>query len=257
MFDTPKLKDRLKKTYEWVDSGVNRALDLGGELSEIGHLPGELVKKCKQVYVVNIEKGSLGAIKKTIGRKVHLILADAQNLPFVEASFDLIIMNDVIEHLSDDKSAFRELKRLLIPGGVIIISVPHRGIFTFLDPMNVKVDFYSIYNTFLKMISIFKRNRIEIHKRNISLRHRHYTLKELELLLLDEFTIKKVWRGGCLLYPFSNLILNILEKINFFFFIQKLMRMFMNIDFMIPYGRLSYNMVIFAKKKTSSLKIEL
>jgi SAM-dependent methyltransferase len=45
-------------------------------------------------------------------------------LPFADAAFDLVLACDVIEHVADDRGAFRELTRVLRPGGVLIFSVP-------------------------------------------------------------------------------------------------------------------------------------
>lgn len=45
-------------------------------------------------------------------------------LPFADASLDLVAAFDVIEHVSDDQGAFREVTRVLKPGGRLIFSVP-------------------------------------------------------------------------------------------------------------------------------------
>lgn len=45
-------------------------------------------------------------------------------LPFADASFDLVCACDVIEHVTDDGLVFRELTRVLRPGGRLIFSVP-------------------------------------------------------------------------------------------------------------------------------------
>lgn len=48
----------------------------------------------------------------------------ATELPFADASFDLVCAFDVIEHVEDDQRAFAELGRVLRPGGVLVFSVP-------------------------------------------------------------------------------------------------------------------------------------
>ena len=45
-------------------------------------------------------------------------------LPFADASFDLVTAFDVIEHVEDDGQVFRELCRVLKPGGCLVFSVP-------------------------------------------------------------------------------------------------------------------------------------
>lgn len=44
--------------------------------------------------------------------------------PFEPASFDMIFMLDVLEHIENDVAVLKELKSLLVPGGKIIITVP-------------------------------------------------------------------------------------------------------------------------------------
>jgi SAM-dependent methyltransferase len=54
----------------------------------------------------------------------YLVAADGMRLPFGDAQFDAVCMFDVIEHLSDDAQAARELHRVLKPGGHAVITVP-------------------------------------------------------------------------------------------------------------------------------------
>ncbi|MEO6457798.1 MAG: class I SAM-dependent methyltransferase [Chloroflexia bacterium] len=53
-----------------------------------------------------------------------LCKADAAALPFQDGEFDIITALDVIEHLDDDLAALTEIRRVLRPGGLVIISVP-------------------------------------------------------------------------------------------------------------------------------------
>jgi SAM-dependent methyltransferase len=51
--------------------------------------------------------------------------ADAEHLPFEDATFDRIVCTEVLEHIPDDKAAIRELVRVLKPGGLMAVSVPN------------------------------------------------------------------------------------------------------------------------------------
>ena len=57
---------------------------------------------------------------------VRLVAADAVTLPFVDASFDLLLASQVIEHIPAARSALREMWRVMRPGGVLIISTDNR-----------------------------------------------------------------------------------------------------------------------------------
>ena len=51
-------------------------------------------------------------------------VADGQQLPFPDATFDRIIAAEVMEHIPDDERAAGELARVLKPGGTVAITVP-------------------------------------------------------------------------------------------------------------------------------------
>ena len=57
--------------------------------------------------------------------RAFLLAGDALRLPFRAASFDLVLCCEVLEHVEDDRRAARELGRVLRPGGLLVVSVPH------------------------------------------------------------------------------------------------------------------------------------
>jgi ubiquinone/menaquinone biosynthesis C-methylase UbiE len=51
-------------------------------------------------------------------------VADATTLPFQADLFDLVIAQDVVEHIEDDQRAISEIYRVCTPGGLALILVP-------------------------------------------------------------------------------------------------------------------------------------
>lgn len=49
---------------------------------------------------------------------------DCERLSFPDASFDLVLSNDVLEHVADPLRAAAELARVLRPGGELFLSIP-------------------------------------------------------------------------------------------------------------------------------------
>ena len=65
--------------------------------------------------------------------------AVAERLPFPDSQFDCVTCLEVLEHLPELnwKIAVEEMRRILKPDGVLILTVPHAGLFAWLDSNNV------------------------------------------------------------------------------------------------------------------------
>ncbi len=62
---------------------------------------------------------------QSAGSRHHAVArADAAALPFADATFDLVVALDVLEHLDDHATAAAELHRVLRPGGALVVFVP-------------------------------------------------------------------------------------------------------------------------------------
>lgn len=70
------------------------------------------------------------------GIAAELVQGDAQRLPFEDGSFDVVLMSEVLEHLPSDQDALEEVSRVLRPGGVLAVSVPHERYPFAWDPIN-------------------------------------------------------------------------------------------------------------------------
>ena len=49
---------------------------------------------------------------------------DIHRMPFDDNTFDLVLCNHVLEHVTDDIKAMKEIQRVLRPGGIAIMQVP-------------------------------------------------------------------------------------------------------------------------------------
>jgi SAM-dependent methyltransferase len=112
-----ELRRRAPHSRMWLDLGCGRCL-LPPWRSDAER---ELVAACDQIVGVDVDYDAL-ADNRSLSLKC---LGSATMLPFAEATFDLVTANMVVEHLDDPAAQFREIARVLTPGGVFILHTPN------------------------------------------------------------------------------------------------------------------------------------
>ncbi len=65
---------------------------------------------------------TLSANAQRLGLEVQTVSADAERLPFEDASFDLVLGHAVLHHIPDLATAFGEFARVLAPGGTLLFA---------------------------------------------------------------------------------------------------------------------------------------
>lgn len=72
------------------------------------------------------DPGACQCTRERVNGRGIVVEGDAQQLPFADASFTVVVCLEVLEHLRDYRAAVAEIHRCLRPGGRAIISVPYR-----------------------------------------------------------------------------------------------------------------------------------
>jgi SAM-dependent methyltransferase len=57
--------------------------------------------------------------RAVLGSRADYVVADAQELPFPDESFDVVLANHMLYNVPDRPKALREIARVLVPGGVL------------------------------------------------------------------------------------------------------------------------------------------
>ena len=111
----------------------------GLDVLDLGCGPGWYtwaLSRLRALRIVGLDSdgGRLAALAER-GTGAQLIHGDAHRLPFPDASFDRVLMTEVLEHLADDGAALREVRRVLRAGGRLVMSVPHARYPLLWDPI--------------------------------------------------------------------------------------------------------------------------
>jgi len=127
---------RGEPSYVWR-AGQQRRFDMiqlwGGEQLRgkvlengcgVGQYLQRLAKIANLAIGIDIEFSRLLEAKKD---NRLLICAAGEHLPFDRGCFDVILSNEVIEHVQDDQQAMAEMARTLLIGGKMIVFCPNRG----------------------------------------------------------------------------------------------------------------------------------
>lgn len=101
-------------------------------------------KKGAKCFGIDISRKVLSAVKKE-AKYVSSKYGDIRKIPYPKNSFDLIVSIGTVEHFPDSLKALKEMKRVLKPSGVAMISVPVKydlwGRFLFIGLLQ-KLGFY-------------------------------------------------------------------------------------------------------------------
>jgi ubiquinone/menaquinone biosynthesis C-methylase UbiE len=105
--------------------GGRKILDIG---SGMGRTLRLLNKSDKLIIGVDVDKN---LIKQSveINKNINYVIADAAELPLKMSAFDTIILENVIEHIKDQKGLVNEMYRVLGDGGKAVISTPNKFIY--------------------------------------------------------------------------------------------------------------------------------
>lgn len=103
-------------------SRFQRVLDIG---SGAGQILGHLLKEARPDATVVAADLSHKMLRRARNRlrtdRPAFLAADVTRLPFAEAAFDCVTCGWVIEHLPDPEPGLREMRRVLRPGGSLLL----------------------------------------------------------------------------------------------------------------------------------------
>jgi SAM-dependent methyltransferase len=107
-----------------LDDGYDRSLEIGAGTGyfSLNLLQAGIVAEATCTDISPGMVATLGRNAERLGLAVKAARADAESLPFADASFDLVLGHAVLHHLPNLRRAFAEFHRVLRPGGRIVFA---------------------------------------------------------------------------------------------------------------------------------------
>lgn len=86
---------------------------------------GYLAQKARSVTAGDLTPVLIDAARAHYGERVKLSVFDAQKLPFADVSFDLVLLYEAFYYLLEPEKFLSETRRVLRPGGKLLLSMPN------------------------------------------------------------------------------------------------------------------------------------
>jgi 2-polyprenyl-6-hydroxyphenyl methylase/3-demethylubiquinone-9 3-methyltransferase len=87
---------------------------------------------------IDVERPYLRKARRNTADLPDITIANASiyELPFPDGTFDAVILSEVLEHVDREADSLAEVRRVLKPGGLVIVTVPHADYPFWWDPIN-------------------------------------------------------------------------------------------------------------------------
>jgi 2-polyprenyl-3-methyl-5-hydroxy-6-metoxy-1,4-benzoquinol methylase len=100
----------------------------GRRLLDVGTGPGGFVRlAAERGWEVSAIEFNVESVENLLKEGMRIIVKPLELADLPPASIDLVTMWEVLEHLADPKVALAEARRVLAPGGAVLLLVPNAG----------------------------------------------------------------------------------------------------------------------------------
>jgi len=116
---------RRKILASFIEDICSRVTDRRPRILDVGCGTGAnllMLSKFGDAEGVDVSEDALAFCRERGLENVKL--GAAEQLPYEDGTFDLVTALDVVEHLDDDLAGLREMRRVLRPGGRVLLFVP-------------------------------------------------------------------------------------------------------------------------------------
>lgn len=112
---------KFRRIESMIDDPAGRVnLDVGADNGVISYL---LRRRGGHWSSADLDPRAVASIRQLVGGEVYQL--DGARTPFPDQMFDQVVIVDYLEHIADDHAFAVELARILKPGGIVVVNVPH------------------------------------------------------------------------------------------------------------------------------------
>jgi SAM-dependent methyltransferase len=177
---------RWGRARRWLPRDAERIFDVGsafgyGTAALTGHVGDR-----RRVVGIECDPAHLEGAQRRYPW-VPVLRGWAERLPAEDGTVDAVALLDVIEHVADPAAVVAEIHRVLRPGGVLVLTTPHKGLLASLDSLNV---YPALCRRFPQWLPLDEADGAA------SGQHMHFSVDELRALLEPEFTVEDVALTG-------------------------------------------------------------
>lgn len=122
--------ERLARRYFWAGDYCG-----GKDVLEVacgtGQGVGYLASKARSIAAGDFSEPLLAIARRHYGSRFKFEQFDAQQMPFGDAAFDVVVIFEALYYIPDAERFFAECRRVLRPGGTLLIATANKDLFDF------------------------------------------------------------------------------------------------------------------------------
>jgi len=100
-----------------------RLLDIGCSAGIVAH---DLTRRGAAAIGIDVDVPGLAKAQASFGKEVAFLCADAERLPLASGEIEVVVFNQIYEHVVDPVPVAAEIRRVLAPGGVAYLGLANR-----------------------------------------------------------------------------------------------------------------------------------
>lgn len=120
----PFMPDQLSfDLHRTTQEVIERFIKPGDFILDVGVGLGELIAPLKNCNLFGVDL-SIDYLQIAKSKGIDVIMCLAEELPYHDSVFDMVVATDVLEHVLDLNAVTRTITRVIKPGGYLVVRVP-------------------------------------------------------------------------------------------------------------------------------------